>query len=202
MIPQTEFHDILKCVAHSAGDDPANPKINSTLFEFLEDSTRIVSTDGHRVTVATLNITAPAGIKSFLAPISDIKELLGIFKRKSDKTVSFAVQGDVLMVTNGKATLTVERLAGLTFPDYRPVLPDGDTGTEDAVRFKSEYLVQAIKACAGLIGPEGSIDITTWAQVDETFPPPSLFRPVLDPGLEVLQSLDIYIMPMRRDDAR
>jgi len=202
VIPQTEFHDILKAVAHSASTDTSRGALCSVLFEFLEDGTRIVSTDGHRVTVATLSTSAPAGTNSFLAPISDIKELLGVFKRKPDKRVSFAVQGDVLMVTNGKATLTVERPADLTFPDYRRVLPDDDKGTAGVTRFDSKFLAQAIKACGGLIGAASAIDVITWAQTGEVVPPPSMFRPVLDLSLEVLQSLDIYIMPMKRYDAR
>lgn len=197
MIPQTEFHDILRAVAHSARFGTEGDALNSVYFEFLGDNTRIVSTDGHRVTVATVAFTAPSGTGNFLAPIADIKELLSIFKRKSDKRVSFVVQGDVLIVTNGKATLTVERHAALTFPDYRRVIPDGDIGYEGVVGFASEYITQAIKACSGLIDGARRIDIITRDAA------PASLRPVLDQGLEALQSLDIYIMPMKRyDDAR
>ena len=124
--------------------------------------------------------------------------MLSIFKRKSDKRISFAVQGDVLVVTNGKATLTVERHADLTFLEYRAVLPDENTGYAGATGFNSEYIIQAIKACSGLIDGARRIDITPGeARIPPTPPIPMLLRPTLDQGLEVLQSLDICIAPMQ-----
>ncbi len=138
MIPQFEFHAVLKAVAHSASSDAFRESINSVLFEFLGDEVRLVATDGHRITAAILNTTL-VGTGNFLAPISDIKELLDIFKLKSDKRVSFTVSGDTLIVTNGKATLSVERLP-LDYPDYRQVLPADDKSIEGVARFDSKYI--------------------------------------------------------------
>ena len=195
MIPQSEFHAIIRAVAHGASSDKTRQNLDSVLFEFLEDSMRIVSTDGHRLTIATLNIIAPSsGIGNFLAPMADIKELLGVFKYKSDKRISFARQGDTLIVENGKATLLVGNTPYETFPDYRQVLPDGDICDASVDHFNSEYISQAIKACSGLINDVGTIGI-----IKRAGGIPMTLRPVLDLDLEVLQALDIYIMPMWRD---
>lgn len=192
MLPQTEFHAVLKAVAHSASADGCRENLNSVLFEFLGDEVRLVATDGHRITVASLNTTL-VGAGSFLAPIADIKELLDIFKLKSDKRVSFTVSGDVLIVTNGKATLSVERLS-LNYPDYRQILPANDESVEGVARFDSRYITQAISACKNIMQKETGLDIITRGTESLV-----TLRPVLGSDLEVVKSLNIHIMPMRRE---
>ena len=192
MIPQSEFHAILKAVAHSASTDGLRESLNSVLFEFLEDGTRVVSTDGHRITIAALNIVAPSsGVGNFLASIEDVKELLSIFKLKSDKRMSLAVRGDTLIVTNGRATLNLERL-DVEYPDYRVVLPADDTVLAGAANFNLNYLAQMATACKSLMDKAMGVSITTRG-------PEGLatLRPVLDKDLEIVKSLEVHVMPMR-----
>lgn len=195
MIPQSEFHAVLKAVAHSASTDGLRYNLNSILFEFLGDECRLVSTDGHRITIASLS-TPEVGTGNFLAPIEDIKELLNIFKLKSDKRVSFTVGGNLLIVTNGRATLNLERLDA-EYPDYRVILPADDTVLAGGARFNLNYLAQVATACKGLIDKASGVDVATRG-------PEGLItlRPVLDKDLEIVKSLEVHVMPMRCDDAR
>ena len=194
MIPQSEFHSVLKAVAHSACTGGMRKNLNSILFEFLGDSIRLVSTDGHRITVAALDISAGTG--NFLASLDDIKEVLSIFKHKSDKRVSFTINGGALTVTNGKASLNIERL-DVEYPSYRQVLPADDTVLAGAASFNLNYLAQMATACKSLMGRDSGVEIITRG-------PEGLatLRPVLDEDLEILRSLEVHVMPMRRDDAR
>lgn len=168
MIPQSEFHAVLKAVAHSAGVNDCRENLNAVLFEFLGDECRLVSTDGHRITIAALH-TPEVGTGNFLAPLDDIKEVLSIFKHKSDKRVSFAVSGDTLVVINGKASLDIGRLP-VDFPDYRVVLPADDIVLSGAANFNLNYLSQTAAACKSLgskpryQGPGGSCDTSTRAR--------------------------------------
>jgi DNA polymerase III sliding clamp (beta) subunit (PCNA family) len=194
MIPQGEFHAILKVMAHSAGTDMTRYNLNAVLFEFLGDSVRLVSTDGHRITVAALDISAGTG--NFLAPIDDVKEVLGIFKHKSDKRISFTVSGDALVVTNGKASLNVERLVA-EYPDYRQVLPADDTVLAGTARFNLNYLAQMATACKSLMGETSGVDIITRGAKGV-----ATLRPVLDRDLEIVRSLEVHVMSIGHDDAR
>lgn len=190
MIEQSEFHGILKAVAHSAGINETRENLNAVLFEFLDSETRFVSTDGKRISIATLNLKV--GLGNFLLSISDAKEVLDIFKYKSDKRVSLAVQSDTLIVTNNRATLSMKRV-DTEFPDYRTILPADDTGAEGVVRVDSKYISGAVLACK-YIQDTGFIDIIT-RKDDELI----TLKPVLSSDLEIVKSLDIHIMPVRRD---
>jgi DNA polymerase III sliding clamp (beta) subunit (PCNA family) len=190
MIPQSEFHAVLKAVVHSASTDGIRENLNAVLFEFLGDECRLVSTDGHRITIVTL-ATPKGGTGNFLAPIADIKELLDVFKAKSDKRISFVVQGDTFIITNGKASLNIERLDA-EYPDYRQILPKDDTVLKGTARFNLGYLAQIATACKGLMYKSGGVDVITRG-------PESLvtLRPVLDLSLEVVKSIEVHVMPMR-----
>ena len=192
MIPQSEFHAVLKAVVHSAGTDAYRENLNSVLFEFLGDEVKLVSTDGHRITIATL-VMPEIGAGNFLAPLADIKELLDIFKSKSGKSVTFAVNGDTLTVTNGKASLNIER-SPVDFPDYRQVCPTDDTVLAGTARFNLSYLASAATACKSLMGKALGVDIITRGSQGLV-----TLRPILDESLEVVKFLEVHIMPMRRD---
>jgi DNA polymerase III sliding clamp (beta) subunit (PCNA family) len=190
MIPQSEFHAVLKAVIHSASTDDIRENLNAVFFEFLGDECRLVSTDGHRITIAALALPE-GGTGNFLAPIADIKELLDIFKAKSDKRVSFVVQGDTFIITNGKASLNIERLDA-EYPDYRQILPADDTVLGGTARFNLGYLAQLATACKSLMWRSGGVDVITRGPEGI-----ATLRPVLDPSLEVVKSLEVHVMPMR-----
>lgn len=197
MIKQSEFHGVLCAISHSvAGVKEARETLRSVLFEFLEDSVNIVSTDGHRISIATLAIKHPPC--RFLVSREDIKDLLGMFKYKSDKRIQFIIQSDLLVITNGRSTLQIDRMEG-EFPNYLSIVPSTPP-THGVVRFNATYIAEMIRACKYIINTDNAIDITPLAIVDESHGAPTTFKVLLDPTLEILQSFETYIMPAKRTE--
>lgn len=191
MIPQSEFHAILKAVSSCAQKKyDGRPQLMSVRFEFLEDSMNIVSVSGHRVAIAKLNINKGTG--NFLISLADIDEILGIFKYKSDKRILFNAIDNVLTINNGKITLKINQLDE-QFPDYQQVLPKNDDAFEEVMRFDSRYISQIISSCKDLCYDSNGIDI-----ILKDTSMPSIFRPILKESLETIESLNYFIMPMRK----
>lgn len=133
-------------VAHAVGDDPDYPMLRGVFVEIdsAKHTLRLVATDRHRLSVATLNdcaITGPDA--SLLAPVSLLDSLQAL--RSGDATVT--VDGDRLMIND----VVFEALT-FDFPAYRRVLRDDSayTGIVEADEFRRAIQAAATRTVDGV----------------------------------------------------
>lgn len=124
-IPSCVLKEMIKKVIFSISLDDLSYHLSSVLFENIEGrALRLVSTDGHRLTVAEHSLPLMGLVikeDGILVPRKGVAELLRF--AENSETVSLALQKEVLIAVAGDKTLTI-RLMDRKFPEYRRIIPE------------------------------------------------------------------------------
>jgi len=146
-------------VSHSMSGDDTRPQLASILFESDGKIMRMVSTDGHRMSMVDhgIDIAVPDHLSVHstheLIPahgVLEIKRLLDEVKDDANARVGVAFKDGHLFVRRPDAEISV-RLAGGEFPPYRQVIPKS---IEKRVICSRSMLIDALRRVS-LVSSEG-----------------------------------------------
>ena len=152
-IPAQALADVRRLTRYAQSTDNARPHLCATLFEFLPDSIRAVTTDGHRLSMASRAIPASTGQTGakLLIPARSLARMAlpesgEIIVEHGGATrptwITHAMEG-----TPGATVTWCTKLVDAAFPSYEQVVPQSWAGTIECARAE---LLDALSACASV----------------------------------------------------
>ncbi len=152
--------DLIDKTLFSVSTDEARVNLNGALFESDGKRATMVSTDGHRLTKYTLDVTGPKLGKGIVIPRKGMDEIRKVLNRVEGEC-EIAVVDQYLFVRADALTLSV-KLNNVTFPPYQQVIPKDHQRRAELSR---EELIAALRQAA-VIAPEKTA--TVKVQLDKT----------------------------------
>lgn len=134
---------------YAASTEEVRYFLNGLYFNFLEDRTEIVSTDGKRLALSHFEpIDSENYPDNFIVPLKAIREIQRTFSESSDIKIS-ALESQILF-TDGVSTLT-SRLVEGEYPNYSKIIPEQ---TENRVIIGKDDVLKATRRVALLSNPK------------------------------------------------
>jgi DNA polymerase-3 subunit beta len=130
---------------YAASTDETRYNLNGVYFELLEDGARLrmVATDGHRLAIAERAVGNEAsGLASgVILPRKALAELKKLVDEEDADEIELGFEGNSALARKGDVTLVMRLVEG-EFPNYRQVLPKGNS---HRVAIASDALAQAVR---------------------------------------------------------
>lgn len=139
--------DMLDRVAHSVCEDETRFHLNGVWIECDGTTTRMVTTDGHRLTRHTLPLQGPA-TSGVILPARAATEISKLLRAERGAAVSYAIKAPHLFVTCGAYTIAA-KLIDAQFPPYEQVIP---TEHKKIATVERKLLIAALKRAKPLCG--------------------------------------------------
>ena len=120
------LRDVIQKTEYAASTEEVRTFLNGLYFNFLEDRTEVVATDGKRLALARcepLNLQGEA--KEFIVPLKAVREIPRTFADAGE--VDISVFGNQILFTDGNVTLTT-RLVDGEYPNYQKIIPRTSKG--------------------------------------------------------------------------
>ena len=120
------LRDVIQKTKYAVSTEDARSFLKGLYFNFLEDRTEVVATDGKRLALAQckpLNLQAEA--KGFIVPLKAVQEIPRTFAESAE--VDIAVFENQIRFTDGTATLTTQ-LVDREYPNYQNIIPKASVG--------------------------------------------------------------------------
>ncbi|MDG9729064.1 DNA polymerase III subunit beta [Ignatzschineria sp. RMDPL8A] len=122
-VPKKDLREIIDNVAFSMAVSDVRYFLNGLLLDVDGNELNAVATDGHRLSVAHLELPETTGLqKQFIIPRKGIEELLKLLENES-APVHLELSPNHLRVELGSIVFTTKLIEG-KFPDYRRVVPE------------------------------------------------------------------------------
>jgi DNA polymerase-3 subunit beta len=138
--------DLLTLIAKvepSVSRDETRIHLNSACIEANVGKLRMISTDGHRLSVAALDFGGE-GFSPILLPLGGLVELRRLLDGTDETEVALAWTGAVLFCSIGDDVYTA-KLADAAFPPWEQVIPES---SERRITLARAALADAVKAVA------------------------------------------------------
>ena len=140
---------VIQKTAYAASTEAVRSFLNSLYFNFLDDRTEIVATDGKRLVVTCVDPLKPQGkINEFIVPLKAIREIPSTFSESVE--VEISVFENQIRFTDGAATLTTP-LVDREYPNYHKIIPQTSTGSAAVSR---EALLHVAQRMAKFANPK------------------------------------------------
>jgi len=132
------LHMLEKTLFASSNDD-SRFNLNGILIEKIENKTRFVATDGHRLALIDEEINIPL-VSKVIVPKKGLMELKRLLEGQRDNA-EIGFESKNLFVKTEKGIMTIRLIEG-DYPDYTRVLPGEKTRT---IISKRNLLLQSLK---------------------------------------------------------
>ena len=153
------LRDVLQKTEFAASTEEVRYFLNGLYFNFLEDRTEIVATDGKRLALAHCEpLNSPSETKGFIVPLKAVREIERTFAESGE--VDISIFENQILFTDGNATLTT-RLVDGEYPNYRKIIPENSEGKTVVSK---EQILRASRRVAVLSNPKNysiSLEIDT-----------------------------------------
>lgn len=143
-LPQAAVRKAIQKTQFSMGVQDVRYYLNGLLFELTPTLMRMVSTDGHRLSLSSVEVALPITEKlQAIVPRKGVAELVRIMDLDSDE-VQVQMTANHIRFHIGSTRFTSKLIDG-KFPDYNRVLPSGNT---NIAMIDREELKQALSRVA------------------------------------------------------
>lgn len=143
------LRDIIHKTAYAASIEDERSFLKGLYFNFLEDRTEIVATDGKRLALATYDpFKRQEKASGFIVPLKTVQEIPKIFSESIEVEVS--VSGNQIRFTDEDATLTTE-LVDREYPNYHKIIPQT---SKDKVVVSREQILSVTQHIGQLANPK------------------------------------------------
>ncbi len=143
-VQQSQLKKIIDKTSFSMAQQDVRYYLNGLLFEVTSELLRCVATDGHRLSMSTVQCaTGIDDIAQVIVPRKGVMELSRLLE-STDQTAEFQLSANHIRVSLPEVRFTSKLIDG-KFPDYDRVLPDGNDKTMIADR---ELLHQSLSRAA------------------------------------------------------
>ena len=122
ILSQFTLKEVVRQTIFSISDNDNNKLMTGELFEINGDELKVVSLDGHRISIRKIQLKESYEPKKVVVPGKTLNEVSKILPggAENDVTISFTPKHIVFEFEN---TTVVSRLIEGQFPDYRRVIP-------------------------------------------------------------------------------
>ncbi|HEY1959795.1 MAG TPA: DNA polymerase III subunit beta [Polyangiaceae bacterium] len=140
--------ELMQKTYFSVSTDETRAHLNSALFEWDGDVVRMVTTDGHRLSMMEQKVAGKQASSTMLIPLKAILELrrlcdeLSAEGKDAKPEISITQSGSSAFFLAGTTTFSV-KLVDAQFPPYAQVIPQA---TEKKVRIARAPLADALRA--------------------------------------------------------
>jgi DNA polymerase-3 subunit beta len=122
-LPQKKLGELIDSTSFAMAQQDVRYYLNGMLFEVSPDYLRVVSTDGHRLAMETLESKNDiASVQQLILPRKGVMELARLLEDEGDITLVFGQNHIRAAVADFTFT---SKLVDGKFPDYNRVLPKG-----------------------------------------------------------------------------
>ena len=121
-ISQFTLKEVIRQTIFSIADNDNNKLMTGELFEINENSLKVVSLDGHRISIRNIELKNNYEHKKVVVPGKTLQEISKILPGNADEDVSMYLSDNHIVFEFGNTTV-VSRLIEGQFPDYRRVIP-------------------------------------------------------------------------------
>ncbi len=143
-VPADKFLTMIEKTLFASSNDESRFNLNGVLFESVDDVTRLVATDGHRL--AMIEDTAGFSFESkVLVPKKGLFELRRILEGLSEE-IQVGFEEKNLVIKADRSSMAIRLIDG-DYPDYRKVIPEAG---DFHVTVNRLHLMQALKRVAVL----------------------------------------------------
>jgi len=123
-ISKRSLHELINCTSFAMAEQDVRYYLNAMLLEIKDQTLYAVATDGHRLALNRLEISAADGLAlRIIVPRKGILELQRILD-EGEGEIALTVGKNHLRVQTDSITLTTKLLEG-RFPDYERIIPKG-----------------------------------------------------------------------------
>lgn len=136
----------LSLVSFSAATDEARPLLTGVRMEPTEEGTTVVSTDGYRMSMASLKGKDKVSSQPIVIPARAVTEVIkqGNDEKEAERIrITESIDGQ-LTFTFGDTQLSTRRIEG-DYPNYKKIIPSVH---ETAVTIDTEELARAVKSAS------------------------------------------------------
>lgn len=120
-LPQTQLRQVIDQTSFAMAQQDVRYYLNGMLFEVSASNLRTVSTDGHRLATAFIDINGPAEAQQIILPRKGVLELAKLLT-DAEASVSLSLSTNHLQAKTDAFTFTSKLVDG-KFPDYTRVIP-------------------------------------------------------------------------------
>ena len=153
------LRSVLQKTGFAASTEEVRYFLNGLYFNFLEDKTEVVATDGKRLALAHCEpLNSPGEVKGFIVPLKAVREIERTFAESGEVDVS--VSENQILFTDGNATLTTRLVEG-EYPNYQKIIPESSEGRTVVSK---EQILRTTRRVAVLSNPKNfsiSLEIDT-----------------------------------------
>lgn len=143
------LRNVLQKTEFAASTEEVRYFLNGLYFNFLEDKTEVVATDGKRLALAHCEpLKSPGEANGFIVPLKAVREIERTFAESGE--VDISISENQILFTDGTATLTT-RLVDGQYPDYQKIIPEDSEGRTVLVK---EDILRATRRVAVLSNPK------------------------------------------------
>ena len=140
---------VLQKTEFAASTEEVRYFLNGLYFNFLEQGTEVVATDGKRLALARCEpLTAPGETNGFIVPLKAVREIARTFADAGE--ISISVFENQILFTDGNATLTTRLVEG-DYPKYEKIIPES---TEGRAVVSKEGILSATRRVSLLSNPK------------------------------------------------
>jgi len=135
VMPNTNFEynikiqplKLLECIKKtqfSISNDEARYNLNGLMIQIENEKMNFVSTDGHRLSIATIDFTSSTDLPNSIIPKRAVSEISKIITGLTED-VTINVSSNKISVHAGSVVFTSKLIDG-SFPDYKRVIPSSN----------------------------------------------------------------------------
>ncbi len=132
--PALALKEMIDKTIFSISTDETRSNLNGALLHEMEDNrVRMVTTDGHRLSLVQREIGPLSLEKGVIIPRKGLAELRRLLEDPGEDTVSLGFAGNMVFAWKGDVEMSIRLIDG-EFPDYDKVIPADNKNQADVVQ--------------------------------------------------------------------
>jgi len=140
------FKEMISKTAFAISTDEMRPGLNGVYFECKAGKVGMVATDGHRLSIITMDIgdedSIHADIAGIIIPRKGVSEIRKLVEDGNDY-IEMAIRDGRACVFRKDSTILRVMLIDAEYPDYRKVMPRDDDGTD--IHIDRDKMLRSLK---------------------------------------------------------
>lgn len=126
-LSQLTLKDIIRQTIFSIADNDNNKIMTGELFEIYENGLKVVSLDGHRISIRNIELKDHYSNRKVIVPGKTLNEISKILPGLSDETVTLYITDNHIIFEFGQTTVVSRLIEGEYFRIEQMLSPDYET---------------------------------------------------------------------------
>lgn len=145
-IEESQFVNLLSSVSHSMADGDVRYYLNSALLSVKDGQLRSISTDGHRLTLNSIDHQAASDI-NIIVPRKAVLELQKLLSNKSDEVITVKMSRNHIQVKSHDLVISSKLIDG-KYPAWEAAIPSNINFSVDLDTAQLKSALQRVSVLA------------------------------------------------------